>query len=82
MNEEIENLKNRNKRVELDKAWETSWVRRIFIESITYTIAGIWLSTIDIENPWLNAFVPTGGYVLSTLTLSVLKKWWMRNKQK
>ena len=27
--EEINNIKERNKRVELDKAWETSWTRKI-----------------------------------------------------
>ena len=34
-NKELENeiikIKERNKRVELDKAWETSWTRRICI---------------------------------------------------
>ena len=28
---EIEKIKLRNKKVELDKAWETSWVRKICI---------------------------------------------------
>ena len=28
---EIKKIKERNKRVELDKAWETSYTRRIFI---------------------------------------------------
>lgn len=29
LEKEIEQIKARNKRVELDKAWETSWTRRI-----------------------------------------------------
>ena len=29
LEKEIEQIKERNKRVELDKAWETSWTRRI-----------------------------------------------------
>ena len=29
--EEINNIKERNKRVELDKKWETSLTRKIFI---------------------------------------------------
>ena len=30
LNKEIEEIKKRNKRVELDKAWETSWTRKIW----------------------------------------------------
>lgn len=29
LEEEIENIKARNKRVELDKKWETCWTRKI-----------------------------------------------------
>lgn len=29
LEQEIEQIKERNKRVELDKTWETSWTRRI-----------------------------------------------------
>lgn len=31
LEKEINDIKARNKRVELDKAWETSWTRRICI---------------------------------------------------
>ena len=77
---EIENIKDRNRRVEMDKAWEVSWTRRVFIAAITYGLAGVWLMQIEANNPWLNAFVPTGGYLLSTLTLPILKNWWMGNR--
>jgi hypothetical protein len=76
---EIELVKERNKRVELDKAWETSWTRRLFIAGVTYVIAGLWLVLINDIYPWLKAFVPAGGYILSTLSLSVIKKWWAKN---
>ena len=33
---EIEKIKERNKKVELDKAWETSFVRRLCICILTY----------------------------------------------
>ena len=36
LKEEIEKIKFRNKKVELDKAWETSWNRRICICILTY----------------------------------------------
>ena len=34
----IAELEERNKRVELDKAWETSWTRKIIIAVLTYLV--------------------------------------------
>lgn len=79
--EEIAIIQERNRRVEMDKAWETSWTRRLFIGAVTYGIAGMWLVVIGDSNPWLKSLVPTGGYILSTLTLPFLKNWWMQNHQ-
>ena len=39
LEKEIEKIKERNKKVELDKAWETSWIRRIGIMILTYIVA-------------------------------------------
>ena len=69
-------IEKRNSKVELDKAWETSWTRRVFIALVTYVIAGIWLVLIEDSYPWLKAFVPTVGYVLSTLSIPFVKRWW------
>lgn len=42
---EIAKIKERNKRVELDKAWETSWTRKICILYINiYSCGYIFLS--------------------------------------
>ena len=78
--EEIDLIKERNRRVELDKAWETSFTRKIAIAIITYVVAGIWLSDIDASRPWLNALVPTVGFLLSQASLGFLKKWWLSKK--
>lgn len=78
---EIETIKERNRKVEADKAWETSWTRRLFIGAVTYIVAGIWLVWIHDVNPWLKALVPTAGYVLSTLSLPFIKKWWTGKRQ-
>lgn len=77
---EIELIKHRNKRVELDKAWEVSWTRRLVIAVFTYAAAGFWLIVIGVKNPWLNAFIPSGAYILSMLSLPFIKNWWQRNK--
>ena len=74
---EIMSIRERNARVEMDKKWEGSWVRRGFIVVITYLVAGVWLEFIHDSYPWPKAFVPAGGYLLSTLTLSFLKQRWM-----
>lgn len=78
MEAQIEQITERNKRVELDKAWETSKTRRGLIALITYAVGGIFMYRIGISEPFLNALVPTGGYVLSTLSLPVIKKWWSK----
>ena len=40
--ERIKKIEDRNKRVELDKKWETSWTRRICIMIITYIVVIIY----------------------------------------
>ncbi len=76
----LEKIEQRNSRVEADKDWETSWTRRFFIALITYLAISLYMSAINIERPWLNAIVPTVGFLLSTLTLSLIKKWWVARK--
>lgn len=70
-------IEERNAKVEADKAWETSWTRRIAIAVLTYlVIVGYMHFVIHVE-PWLNALVPVAGFLLSTLTISYLKKFWI-----
>lgn len=74
----VEQILERNSRVELDKAWETSKTRRAVIASITYCVATFFMWRIGIDEPYLNALIPTGGYLLSTLSLSFVKKYWLK----
>ncbi len=73
-------IEKRNTRVELDKRWETSWVRRVAVIIFTYVAIGMYLQFIHVTDPWLNAIVPAVGFFLSTLTLSVIKQFWMKEK--
>jgi len=75
----IEEISSRNSRVEKDKAWETSKTRRAVIAGITYCIATFFMWRIGVSEPMINALVPTGGYLLSTLSLTVVKNWWLKN---
>jgi hypothetical protein len=76
MDSELQKIQERNKRVELDKMWETSKTRRGFIAAITYVIAAAFMHRIGISEPFINALVPAGGYLLSTLSLPIIKRWW------
>jgi hypothetical protein len=80
METELEKINERNKRVELDKAWETSKTRRGIIAIFTYIVACFFLSAIGNEIPHINALVPVGGYLLSTLSLPLLKQWWIKRQ--
>jgi len=77
LQKEIEKLKNRNKKVEADKAWETSYTRRFLLIIFTYLAISFYLNAIDIERPWLNAIVPAVAFLLSTLTLPFFRKLWL-----
>jgi len=66
-------LEARNRRVEADKAWETSWTRRLALMALTYLTVVFYLHYVVHINPWINALVPVLGYFVSTLTLSVLR---------
>ncbi|MEI8060686.1 MAG: hypothetical protein WCG99_00095 [Candidatus Berkelbacteria bacterium] len=78
LEQEINAIKNRNSSVQTDKAWETNWVRRLFVAVFTYLSIGIYMWAINIDRPWLNAIVPTVGFLLSTLTLPFIKRIWMK----
>jgi hypothetical protein len=78
MKKEISSLKERNDRVELDKAWEISKTRKAIIAVITYFVVVVFLFMINAPNPWLSALVPVAGFLLSTLTLQFFKKLWIK----
>jgi hypothetical protein len=74
----ITDIKNRNERVEKDKAWEVSKTRRFAISLITYLIAAYYMRALAVDEYYFHAFVPTGGYLLSTLALPTIKRIWMK----
>lgn len=74
---EINLIKERNKRVEADKAWETSGLRIFSIVIMTYIITAVVFYFIGVKNFMLNALIPTLGFYLSTQSLPFIKKWWV-----
>jgi hypothetical protein len=77
---DLESLRLRNIRVENDKAWETSWARRLSIAAMTYLVLVLYLPLLGLQKSYLHATVPVIGYLLSTLTLPVLKKAWLKKR--
>ncbi len=78
--DELQEIRERNRRVELDKAWETSRTRRGAIAFITYVVVTFFLTLIEDPNPFVRALVPVGGYLLSTWTMPFLKQWWIQKQ--
>ena len=80
LKKEIEEIKLRNKRVELDKKWETSFTRKICICILTYIVVVIYSTIISkTNNIFLSSLVPVIGFTLSTLSLRLIRKIWEKN---
>ena len=79
LEEDLKAIQERNAKVEADKAWETSWARRLCIAFFTYIIAAVYMRSAGLGNPFLGAFVPSGGYLLSTLSLPFVRDFWLNN---
>ena len=77
LEKEVEIIKERNSRVEADKAWEVSYFRILLITFIIYVIELRYY--IGSNSFFLNAFVPAIGYFISVQSLPFIKKWWMKN---
>ena len=77
LEKEIKEIKERNKRVELDKKLETSLTRRLCICLLTYVIVVIYSYIISkTSNIWLSSLVPVIGFTLSTLSLKGIRMIW------
>jgi uncharacterized membrane-anchored protein len=74
----IEEIKKRNQRVEADKAWETSWLRRLIIFVLTYIVISIFFIFAQLPKPFINAIVPAVAFIVSALTIPVFKAWWLK----
>ncbi len=79
--DQIQKIIERNKRVEQDKKWETSWFRRILLTLVTWMAAFLFLRIIEAPNAAFAALVPSGGFLLSTLRLPFARKIWEHFKK-
>ncbi len=73
----VEDILERNKRVELDKKWETCMTRKVCIAVLTYIVVIIYSALISkTANVFLSSLVPVMGFLLSTLSLKAVRKLW------
>ncbi len=82
LEKEINKIKERNKKVEADKAWETSWTRKLILFILTYFVIVIFFYFAGLPKPFINSIVPALAFVLSTLTLPWVKKVWLGSVKK
>lgn len=77
LKKELEEIKERNRRVELDKKWETSGTRKICIAVLTYIVVICYTYlTSKVSNIFLSSLVPVIGFTLSTLSLKAVRNVW------
>ena len=77
LKKELDEIKLRNKRVELDKKWETSITRKVCICILTYIVVLIYSNMVNKSNNiFLSSLVPVIGFFLSTLSLRLVRKLW------
>ena len=75
LEKEIENIKERNKKVELDKSWETGWTRKICIMILTYIVVIIYSYVIrKYDNILLSSLVPVIRIYIIYIILKIYKK--------
>ncbi|MBI4415071.1 MAG: hypothetical protein HY566_02425 [Candidatus Kerfeldbacteria bacterium] len=75
-------IESRNRKVESDKAWETSWTRRLLLTAFTYLAVAVYLRAIAVPRPWQNAIGPAVAFMISTLTMPWFKGLWIKYRQK
>jgi hypothetical protein len=72
--ERLVKIEERNLRVEADKKWETSFVRRISVAALTYLIICLYMYITGESQLFLKALVPVLGFILATFSLRFIRK--------
>lgn len=80
--EEITKIICRNRKVEADKAWETSNTRKIVVAVLTYFVMICVMYVLHLENPFISAIIPTLGFILSTISANLVKDFWIKRYHK
>lgn len=75
LEQEINIIKQRNKRVELDKKWETSGTRKICICILTYIVVVVYSYIVrNYDNIFLSSLVPVIRIHIIYFVIKIYKK--------
>lgn len=74
----LSSIIERNHKVETEKAWERSRTRILSILGLTYMLMALTFRIIGVEDYFISAIIPTLGYLLSTQSVPIIKKQWLR----
>lgn len=75
LEQEINTIKQRNKRVELDKRWETSGIRKICICILTYIVVVVYSYIVrNYDNIFLSSLVPVIRIHIIYFVIKIYKK--------
>lgn len=78
LEEEVNKIQERNRKVEREKAWEVSWTRKILVAVFTYLVISTFFLFAGVSNPFVNAIVPAMAFILSTASLPFFKNFWLK----
>ena len=78
LHQELEKIKERNRRVEADKAWEVSTFRAVLIGVLTFVFTYLILFTVEQENALFGGLLAGLGFFISTLSIPIVKRWWLK----
>ncbi len=80
--EKRETIEERNLRVDSNKAWETSNLRKLLIAIITYIVIAVYMAAIEfitLGPSWaIMPVIPTLGYLISTTGLNFIANRWKK----
>lgn len=79
--ERIAALEARNIKVDSNKKWETSTIRRVSIAILTYIVIVIYHILIGAKNVYIISAVPVMGFLLSTLSLQIIRSIFERKSK-
>ena len=82
LEKELKLVKQRNKRVEADKAWETSNTRKVLVGVLTYVVIVVFFKVAGLPKPFLNSVIPALAFLVSTLTIPLFKEYWLKSVYK
>ena len=77
---ELAAIKERNARVEAEKAWEVSLFRVLLLTVLTYVVSSVVFIAIGDVAPFREALIPAIGYFLSMRSIPFIKRYWITRR--